>query len=198
MLELSRREFLQTLAAAYGATVMGCKRTPAPFAQEHVCIHIFGPRDPIPAPLLEATPPPPTRDLTEEYFEIGLPELVACTTRTKFLDMFQYFWPFSRNDLAQLEESIEIGYQRPRIRGAADAGDFAGFLRSYKSQSVQAGASSAAVFVYNEFTRHWAPDVIAACRDAQIAEFVLFKDPTRAPYLCTFPAKQKGFKRPPP
>lgn len=197
MIELSRREFLEALAAAYAAAVMGCKRTGDPFAREHVCIHIFDPAGSIP-PLLERTAFPSVRDATEEYFEIGLPEVLVCTTRTKFLDMFQYFWPFSQSDFAQLQESIEIGYERQIIRGAADLDDLATYLRSHKAEAIRPSESSAVVFTYNDFTRHWTSDVITACRDARIAEFVLFKDPTLSPYLCTYPAKQKGFKRPPP
>jgi len=198
MTGLSRRDFLQALAAAYGAALMGCEREGDRFAQEHVCIHIFDPADSIPAPLLERTAHPSVRDAAEDYFEIGLPELLFCTTRTRFLDMFQYFWPFSREDFARLQQSIAIGYQRQIIGRAADLDDFAMYLRAHKSELARGSASSAVIFTFNEFTRCWTPDVIAACRDANVREFVLFKDPTQPPYLCTYPAKQKGFKKPPP
>ncbi len=198
MTELSRRQFLQSLAAAYGAAVMGCRRKGDPFAQECVCIHIFHPAEFIPAPLLEGAARPPVRDAAMEYFGINLPELVICTTRTAFLDMFQYFWPFSRDDFARLEESIQILHVQPTINGTPDISASATYMREHADELTRAKGSSAVMFTFNEFTRHWTPDVIAACREAKIREFVLFKDPTRSPYLCTYPALQKGFKRPPP
>lgn len=198
MTELSRRDFLRRLAAAYGIAVMGCSRKGDRFAQELVCIHIFHPAEFVPAPLMEKTTPPSARKATHDYFGIGLPELVVCTTRTRLLDVFQYFWPFSRDDFARLQHSIEIRYSKPVIRGAPDVDDFAIYLRDYNSDLARGLASSAVVFTFNEFTRHWTPEVIAACRRAGVQEFVLFKDPTQPPYLCDYPAKQKGFKRPPP
>jgi hypothetical protein len=112
--------------------------------------------------------------------------------------MFQYFWPFSRDDFARMQQSIEIRHYRPIVRGAPDIDDFAMYLRDHKTELDRGSTSSAVIFTFNEFTRHWTPEVIAASRDAGVKEFVLFKDPTQPPYLCTYPAKQKGFKRPPP
>jgi hypothetical protein len=197
--ELSRRGFLQRLGAAYGLAVIGCSRKGDWFAQEHVCIHIYHPAEFVAAPLTEKTRRPSTRKDTEEYFGVGLPELVVCTTRIALLDLFQYFWPFSRDDLAQLEQSIEIQFSKAIVRGAADIEDFASYLRAHSSDIAPSHASSAVIFTFNEFTRYWTPDVIAASRQAGVREFVVFKDPTQPPYICTCPAIQKGkFKRPPP
>jgi len=198
MAELSRREFLQRLVAAYGMSLAGCSRKGDWFAREHVCIHIFHPAEPVAAPLMQETRSGSSRAADEEYFSVGLPEIVACTTRTRFLDMFQYFWPFSRDDFAHLQESIEIHYFKPIIRGTPDIDDFAAYLRDHHSELAHGPASSAVIFTFNDFTRHWAPELITASRQAGIQELVLFKDPTREPYLCTYPALQKGFKRPPP
>jgi hypothetical protein len=192
MIELSRREFLQGLAAAYGAAVMGCRRTSDRFAQELVCIHIFPPAESISAPLLKRTTRLSVRDAAEDYFDIGLPELLICTTRTTFLDMFQYFWPLSRDDFARMQQSIEIRYYRPIICGAPDIDDFAMYLRDHKSELARGSGSSAVIFTFNEFTRYWTSEVIAASRDAGVKEFVLFKDPSQPPYLCTYPATERG------
>ena len=198
MAELSRRDFLQLLAAAYGLAAMGCSRKGDRFEREVVCIHIFHPAEFIPAPLLEKSERPSVRDATEDYFGIGLPELMICTTQTKFLDMFQYFWPFSREDFERLQQSIEIRYSKPLIRGAADVDDFARYLRDHNAELARGLPSPAVIFTFNDFTRHWTPEVVAASRQSGVRELVLFKDPTLPPYLCTYPAKQKGFKRPPP
>lgn len=197
MTALSRRDFLECLAAAYGMTMIGSRQGDQ-FAREVVCIHIFHPAEFVPAPLMEKTKRLSTREPTEEYFGVGLPEVVICTTQVRLLDLFQYFWPFSRDDLARLQQSIEIRYSGPVIRGTPDVDDCAKYLREHRSELAQGLASSAVIFTLNEFTRHWSSEVIAASRQAGVHEFVLFKDPTRPPYLCDYPAKQKGFKRPPP
>lgn len=195
---LSRREFLWRLSVAYGAALMGCHRKDDWFARELVCIHVLHPRESVPAPLLEKPATPAIRRDGREYFNIGLPELVLCTTRMRLLDMFQYFWPFSRDDFEQLQRSIEIQYQKPAINGPSDVEEFATRLRGQNDARAQLGANVAVIFTFNEFTRYWTADVIAACQQARVEEFVLFKDPSRPPYLCDYPARQKGFKRPPP
>ena len=198
MTDLSRREFLEGLASAYAMAGLGCGPKGDRFAREHVCIHIFHPGEFVAAPLMEKTRPPASRAAEEDCFGIGLPELVVCTTRTSFLDMFQYFWPFSRADLAHLEQSIQVRYSKPTVNGTADIDDFVTYLRDHRSELAQGPASSAVIFTYTDFTRHWVSEAITASRQAAIQEFVLFKDPTLAPYLCTYLALQKGFKRPPP
>lgn len=198
MTELSRRVVLERLAAACGSAVFGCSRRSDPFARELVCIHIFHPVEPMPAPLLERTPRPPGRGGAEDAFGIGLPELIFCRARTALLDVFQHFWPFSRDDLARLRQSIEIQYSLGVIRSAGDVDDFVAHLRDHPANSAGDLPSSAVILTFNELTRPWTPDVIAASRDAGVDEFVLFKNPTLPPYLCDYPAKQKGFKRPPP
>lgn len=199
MPELSRREFLERLAAAYaGAMTIGCSRKQDPFARERVCIHIFHPQEFIPAPLAEKTDDlPPPRSATQRYFNVGLPELVVCQSRARLLDLFQYFWPFSRADFDTLQKTITVGYQKFALYTARDVAEFASYLREHRSQSA-GGAGSTVIFTWNDFTRQWSPEVAAACRESAVREFVVFKDPTQSPYLCDYPAKQKGFKRPPP
>jgi len=198
MSELSRREFLERLAAVYAGTVIsGCSRRRDRFAQERVCIHVLHPEEFIPAPLLEKTDLQLRRSTTQDYFNIGLPELAVCETRTRLLDLFQYFWPFSRDDFENLQKAVQIRYQKAAINTPLDVAEFAAFLRQDRSQWAKAGASSAVLFTWNDFTRQWSPDLAAACRESAIHEFVVFKNPTEPPYLCDYPAKQKGFKRPP-
>lgn len=199
MTELSRRDFLQRLAAAYGgAVISGCSRKGDRFAAERVCIHVLHPGEFIPAPLLEKTAPRSRRNATRDYFNIGLPELIVCESRTRLLDLFQYFWPFSRDDFERLQKAVDIRYQKATIDAALDVAEFAAYLSEHKSKLGRASANAAVLFTFNEFTQPWTPSIVAACRGAAIQEFVVFKDPTEPPYLCDYPAKQKGFKRPPP
>jgi len=176
----------------------GCSQKGDRFAEERVCIHVLHPGESVPAPLLERTARLPRRSATGEYFNIGLPELLVCESRTRLLESFQYFWPFSRSDFESLQKTIAIRYQRPTIDAAPDVAEFAAYLHDHKSQVGRAGASSAVIFTFNGFTQQWSPDIVAACRESAVQELVVFKDPTTPPYLCDYPAKQKGFKRPPP
>ncbi len=198
MSELSRREFLERLAAAWaGAALGGCSRKRDLFAQERVCIHVLHPQEFIPAPLLEKTDLRTRRSATQDYFNLGLPELVLCETRTRLLDLFQYFWPFSRDDFETLQKAVQIRYQKARIDTPLDVAGFASYLREHQSQWTKAGAGAAVLFTWNDVTRQWSPEVAAACRESAVQEFIVFKNPTEPPYLCDYPAKQKGFKRAP-
>lgn len=198
MSALSRREFLERLAAVYaGAAFSGCSRKRDLFEQERVCIHVLHPQESIPAPLLEKTDLQPRRSPREDAFNIGLPELVVCETRARLLDLFQYFWPFTRDDFDTLQRAVQIRYQKARIDTPLDVAQFAAYLREHKAQWAKAGASAAVLFTWNDITRQWSPEIAAACRESAVQEFIVFKNPTEPPYLCDYPAKQKGFKRPP-
>ncbi|MBI3668640.1 MAG: hypothetical protein HY237_02495 [Acidobacteria bacterium] len=196
MSELTRRELLRRLSAGYTTALLGCQKRDW-FKQELVCIHIFNPKGSLPSPLLKNPARLPRRSTTLDYFQIGLPELILCTTRTTFLDMFQYFWPFSRDDFETLRREIKIDFQKQTIKAAADIEEFARFLREHKATLRSAGARLAVVLTFHEFTSFWTSAVVAACRDAGVEELIVFKDPSQAPYLCDYPSKQQGFKRPP-
>jgi hypothetical protein len=40
--------------------------------------------------------------------------------------------------------------------------------------------------------------LVDLCRNGDIEELIIIKNPARAPYLCSYPSLQKGFKKPPP
>ncbi len=198
MTYLSRREFLEAMAAASAAAAMGCHRQADPFARERVCIHVLQPRGSIPPPLLQATTAQPRRSAGGEYFNAGLPELAICTTRARLLDSFPYFWPFSCEDLETLRKGIEIRYQKPTIASELDTREFVDHLRRLAPDWKQNRIRSAVIFTWNTFTQQWCKQVAEACRVSEVDEFVVLKDPTIPPYLCDYPAKQRGFKRSPP
>jgi hypothetical protein len=198
MAGLSRRDFVERLASAYVATLWGCRKKTDWFARELVCVHVFDPREMLPPPLVQRATRPASRSATQESFSVGLPELVLCRTQRKFLDLFPYFWPISLADFEQIGKLIEILYHKDVLEGTADTDAFAEYVRTHTSDLLQPGSSAAVIFTFHDFTRHLAPAVVSVCQHANIAEFILFKDPSRAPYFCDYPAKQRGFKRPPP
>jgi hypothetical protein len=196
--DYTRRDFLVRLSAAHAAFFLGCQRSGGEdwIARERVCVHVFDPRGPIPKPLLENPGRPPERG-SGRYFSFGLPELAVCNTRQKFLQMFQYFWPVTQDEIAHLRLTVELRFQRAAINGADDVQQLGRFLRHHQSDGQPGGATSAVLLTYNDYTRFWTPAVIRVAQEAKVDEFVLFKNPTLPPYLCDYPAAQKGFKKPP-
>ena len=194
---LSRRELLERLSCAGLMTLASCSKKDW-FDRELVCIHIYGPNDPIPSPLLEAPSRAAGPRLRRDYFELGWPELVLCTTGVKFLDLFQYFWPFTRQEFDQLKGAIGIEFQKPVIAAETDVAEFVRYLRENKKSLQKTGIRLGVLFTFNDYSRNFSSAVVAACRENGVEEFVVLKDPSRPPYLCDFAARQKGFKKPPP
>jgi len=194
----TRRDFLVRLSAAHAAMIVGCQRTGGQdwIGRERVCVHVFHPRGSIPKPLLEIAGRAPERG-NKAYFGFGLPELAVCTSQPKFLEMFPYFWPVTREEIARLRQTMEVKFQRAAVTGANDVEELGTFLRAHDGDAPRHGTSTAVLLTYNDYTRFWTPAVIRTAQDTMVDEFVLFKDPTLPPYLCDYPASQKGFKRPP-
>lgn len=168
------------------------------FDDEHVCIHIFTSEILIPKPLLKSYRRVPRRSKRGRLFQVGIPELLVCTTTTGFLNVFQYFWPVSRDEMRYLEEQISVQFEKGEMTGRGDIGDLARYLRTQGDELRSGSGTSAVVLTLNDHTRYWSSDVIPLWRESGIEEFVVFKDPRRAPYLCDYSSLQKGFKRPPP
>lgn len=165
---------------------------------EHICIHIFTAEALIPKPLLKDYRRVSKRPKRRKLFRIGIPELLVCTTATGFLDVFQYFWPVSRDELRSLQEQVTVWFEKSEIRGREDIDDLARYLSVHGNELRSGGCTSAVALTLNDYTRYWSSDVIALWRESSVDEFVVFKDPRQAPYLCDYPSLQKGFKRPPP
>ncbi len=194
----TRREFLVRLSAAHAAMALGCNQSSEGdwLGRERVCIHVFDLREPLPGPLQETDTAVPPRG-NKAYFNPGIPELALCTTSMKFLQMFQYFWPVTREEMARLERTTELRFQRAIINSGREIEEFAAYLRAHRGDSRPPGTSIAALFTFHDYTRQWIAAVVRASQQAGVDEFVLFKDPTLPPYLCDYPSRQKGFRRPP-
>jgi hypothetical protein len=168
------------------------------FDDEHVCIHVFNSNTLVPKPLLKSYRRVPGRPKRGRLFRVGIPELLVCTTTSGFLNLFQYFWPVSRDEFRYLQEQISVQFEKGEITGRGDIDDLARYLRTQGDELRPGSAESAVVLTLNDYTRYWSSDVIALWRESAVEEFVVIKDPRRAPYLCDYPSPQKGFKRTPP
>jgi hypothetical protein len=140
---------------------------------------------------------PPARD-GAALFGLGLPELLVCSHPRPLLQVFEYFWPLTKEEFLEFERAATIHWTLDSIEGPEDLQRFREWLKSPRDAALRRGACTAVVFTMNGYTRHWASTVASACRDAHVDELVVFKDPTVSPYLCDHDSLQKGFRRPPP
>jgi hypothetical protein len=168
------------------------------FDQELVCVHVYDPAPAIPEPLLTQSGKIGKRPSNEKYFQIGLAELILCRTEMKLLDMFQYFWPVTRAEVKRLRDSIAVLYKCPVLEGVHSLNHFKKFVIKQKKLRIDKKESLAVILTLNDYTQNGCSFIVDICRNDGINEFVVFKDPSQPPYLCSYPSKQKGFKRPPP
>lgn len=197
MNKFTRREILQFFTMLIPATLLGFREKDS-FDEELVCVHIFQPTFQIPEPLLTQYRTIPTRDKLKNLFQVGIPELLLCTTEIKFLSIFQYFWPITRSEFQSSYKQISIEYNKLELNEKKDILDFSRYLESNWNGSKKEDTKSAIIFTYNDMTKYFASEIISQWQGFGINELVLFKDPSKAPYLCSYPSLQKGFKRPPP
>ena len=195
--KFTRREILQFLGLLFPATLLGFREKDS-FDEELVCVHIFQPAFRIPEPLLTQYRTMPERNKLKNLFDVGIPELLLCTTEIKFLSIFQYFWPITRNEFQSSYKQISIEYNKLELNEKKDISDFSRYLESNWSGSKKEDSKTAIIFTYNGMTKYFASEIISQWQGVGIKELVLFKDPSKPPYLCSYPSLQKGFKRPPP
>jgi len=197
MNKFTRREILQFFGMLFPATLLGFREKDS-FDEELVCVHIFQPAFRIPEPLLTQYRTIPERNKLKNLFQVGIPELLLCTTEIKFLSIFQYFWPITRSEFQSSYEKISLKYNKLELNEKKDILDFSRYLKSNWNGSKKEDSKSAIIFTYNDMTKYFASEVISQWQGFGIKELVLFKDPSKPPYLCSYPSLQKGFKRPPP
>jgi hypothetical protein len=194
---LSRREMMRFLILALPTSLFGYKSRDY-FDEELVCSHVYRFTQALPEPLLEQYAKTAKRSQNKEHFQIGLPELILCRTQVKFLEMFQYYWPVSRPEIQRLQRSIKILFKQPVIEDIDNLSAFQKILQKQNNLHERRIASLAVIFTLNDYTKHGCPRIVDICRSGSIDELLIFKDPSRPPYLCSYPSQQKGFKRPPP
>jgi hypothetical protein len=168
------------------------------FDKELVCVHVFQPGFKIPDPLWERYDSIPVRGKPSDLFNLKIPELILCQTEKSFLSIFEYFWPVERAEFHHTLRKITVKYKKVKITQKSDVSEYSGFLEKSYTESKRGINKTAVIFTLNDFTRHFAADILDLWRIHGVNEFVLFKDPSKPPYLCSFPSLQKGFRRPPP
>ena len=197
MCNLSRREMLRFLAIALPATLFGFK-TRDYFDKELVCVHVYDPSQELPEPLLAQSRKFGQRSSDTEYFQIGLPELILCRTEMRLLEMFQYFWPVTPSEVKRLQGLVKIIYKQPVIEDTVKIADLQKILKEQNNLRQSKKEGLAVILTLNDHTKYACPDLFEICRTQKVNELIIFKDPSRPPYLCSHPSQQKGFKRPPP
>ncbi len=193
----SRREMLGFLMLVFPASLVGHKGKDY-FDRELVCVHVYDLARDLPEPLLEKPASIESRSKSKHHFEIGLPELILCRTRDKLLHMFKHFWPLSRAEIQQMRQSIRVVYELPVIERMDSLDEFKGISDKQRQIRETGQGFLAVIWTMNDYTRSGSSSLIDICRGSGVAELVIFKDPSRPPYLCAHPSQQKGFKRPPP
>ncbi|KPJ75361.1 MAG: hypothetical protein AMJ54_15220 [Deltaproteobacteria bacterium SG8_13] len=194
---LSRREVLRFFMVALPAAAIGWKRIDF-FDRELVCVHVYDPAQELPSPLLDPAGTAVRRSAAGPVFHVGLPELVLCRTKTGLLRFYPYFWPVSRSEVDQLRGSVQVLHQSRTIAGKKDVDTLLEKLLEHRQPGDRENGSLAVIFTLNDATRDACAAVVDVCRSMRVGELVVFKDPSRPPYLCSYPSRQKGFKRPPP
>ena len=200
MSRFTRRQILRILSSILPASALGLwseGRRDA-FDRERVCVHVFQPGLIIPKPLWDRYDAPPVSRSRSDLFNLAVPELILCRTEKKFLSIFQYFWPIERSEFLDAFGKVSVLFEKRKITGMNDVLEFSSYLDNINAKTKYKFNHTAILFTFNDVTRNVVADHLKLWQAFGIGEFVLFKDPSRAPYLCSYPSLQKGFKRPPP
>jgi hypothetical protein len=194
---LSRREMLQFLTVVLPTAVFGYKVIDY-FDDELVCVHVYALSQKLPDPLLQSNQESQRRIERRSYFQIGLPELILCRTEVRLLDIFEYFWPITRPEIQRFQNSSEILFSLPVIEQVDQFAGLETALNRASEKQKSQKRSLAVILTLNSYTRNACHRLVNICRQKGVGEIVIFKDPSKPPYLCSYPSQQKGFKKKPP
>ncbi len=190
---LSRREMLRFLTVILPTALFGYNVIDY-FDEELVCVHVYGLSQNLPASLLERNETSEKRIEEGSYFQIGLPELILCRTEMRLLDIFAYFWPITRPEIQRFQNSSRVLFSLPKIEHVDQFAELETALNQTKTHK----GSLAVILTLNDYTQNACHRMVNICREKGVAEMVIFKDPSKPPYLCSYPSQQKGFKKKPP
>ena len=194
---LSRREMLRFLTVILPTAFFGYKLIDY-FDEELVCVHVYALSNNLPDPLLQINEESIERIEGGSYFQIGLPELILCRTEIRLLDIFAYFWPITRPEIQRFQNSSKMLFSLPVVEQIDQlAGLETALNRAGEKQKSQKGPL-AVILTLNSYTRYACHRLVNLCRQKGVEEIVIFKDPSKPPYLCSYPSQQKGFKKKPP
>ena len=168
------------------------------FDDELVCVHVYGLSQNLPEPLSKNKEMSENRIEVGSYFQIGLPELILCRTEIRLLDIFAYFWPITRPEIQRFQNSSKVLFSLPVIKQANQLAGLETVLNQASERQKTQKASLAVILTLNAYTRNVCHSLVNICREKGVSEMVIFKDPSKPPYLCSYPSQQKGFKKKPP
>ena len=168
------------------------------FDEELVCAHVYGLSQNLPDPLLESYEKSEKRIQGRYYFQIGLPELILCRTEIRLLDIFRYFWPVTRPEIQRFQNSSKVLYHLPVVEHVDQLAGLETALNRIGEKQKPRRESLAVILTLNGYTRNACHRLVNISRQKGVAEMVIFKDPSKPPYLCSYPSQQKGFKKKPP
>jgi hypothetical protein len=160
-------------------------------ASELVCAHVFNLSQELPAPLTRPAKSPKSRG--SNLFTIGLPELILCRSQAPLLERFPYFWPLEPDQISGLPQKVQVLLAIPELEAKSPAR-----LGMELAKPAAGNGYLALIFVMNDATRGLCAELIEQSRIGGVKELLIFKDPSKPPYLCSLPHIQKGFKRKPP
>ena len=194
---LSRREMLRFLSLVLPTAFFGYRIIDY-YDAERVCAHVYELSQNLPDPLLKINAKSAKRIQGRAYFQIGLPELILCRTEIRLVEIFAYFWPITRPEIKRFQNSSTVLFRRPVIEHVDQVAELETALSRTGARPTPAKSSLAVMLTLNDYTRNAIPRLLDTCRGKGVDEIVIFKDPSKPPYLCSYPSQQKGFKKKPP
>ena len=168
------------------------------FDEELVCAHVYRLSQNLPGPLLESNEKFERPNRGGAYFQIGLPELILCRTEIRLLDIFAYFWPVTRPEIQRFQNSSTVLFRLPVVEHVDQLTGLETALNQIKETQKAHKGFLVVILTLNDYTRVACRQLVDICREKGVEEMVIFKDPSKPPYLCSYPAQQKGFKKKPP
>jgi hypothetical protein len=166
--------------------------------EELVCVHVYGLSQNLPDRLLESHEKSEKRIEGRSYFQIGLPELILCRTEIRLLDIFAYFWPITQPEIQRFQNSSKVLFSLPVVEHVDQLAGLETVLKQTSKKQKAQKKSLAVILTLNSYTRNACHRLVNICREKGVGEMVIFKDPSKPPYLCSYPSQQKGFKKKPP
>ncbi len=191
---LSRREMLRFLTVVLPTSLFSYKVSDY-FDEELVCVHVYQLSQKLPSPLLEVNSTSAKRHEGASYYQIGLPELILCRTEIRLLEIFSYFWPVTRPEIKRFQDSSTVLFRLPVIENLDQVAELETALARTSAKQTSPDYSLAVILTLNDYTRHASRRLIDICRGKGVDEIVIFKDPSKPPYLCSYRSQQKGFKK---
>jgi hypothetical protein len=104
----------------------------------------------------------------------------------------------NRIKASRFQDSSTVLFHLPVIEHVGQVAALETALNRTSTNQISPEGSLAVILTLNDYTLHATPRLVDICRAEAVDEIVIFKDPSKPPYLCSYPSQQKGFKKKPP